>query len=347
MQANIAWGSCHFHLNNKKKWEICPRKLITPSGKKKWPKHELLRDLWHYPLHWLENVRHIPSNPYHNLAKGNVPPAHSSSCSAVDQELRYFAVIRNPYERAISAYYYQAEFKHKTKLHRKFFMNKWIYKHCLEYRNKTNTNDDSSSSSIGSETVHYIPQYEYIFDTHGQRRVHHILHFENLTHEFNDLMAKYNLNITLLDTKTKSSVTVKEDKRFGPQDLYPKVRTILEELYVNDFALGNYSFMTKVERKKALVANYEPPKLAIASSNSKTNTEISLVKERIINETKSKKSHVGKRKSSELEPDDEIVPNPPTAKMQKQKRRQPSAIGAPTTKLNKTASRESKRVKAK
>jgi hypothetical protein len=57
-----------------------------------------------------------------------------------------------------------------------------------------------------------------------------------------------------------------------------------------------------------------------------TNTEISLVKERIINVTQSKKSHVGKRKSSELGPDNEIIPNPPTVKMQKQKRCQPSAI---------------------
>ena len=105
------------------------------------------------------------------------------------------------------------------------------------------------------------------------------------------------------------------------------------------------TYKTKAERKKALVANYEPLAEAIASSNSKTNTEISLVKERIINATQSKKSHVGKRKSPELGPDDDIVPNPPTAKMQKQKRRQPSAIGAPTTKLNKKASRESKRVR--
>jgi hypothetical protein len=40
--------------------------------------------------------------------------------------------------------------------------------------------------------------------------------------------------------------------------------------------------------------------------------------------TQSKKSHVGKRKSSELGPDNEIIPNPPTVKMQKQKRCQPS-----------------------
>ena len=46
-----------------------------------------------------------------------------------------------------------------------------------------------------------------------------------------------------------------------------------------------------------------------------------------------------KRTTSELGPDDEIVPNPPTAKKQRQIRLQPSAIGAPTTKLNKTASR--------
>ena len=81
----------------------------------------------------------------------------------------------------------------------------------------------------------------------------------------------------------------------------------------------------------------------IAGSDTNTNTEISLVKERIINATQSMK----KRTTSELGPDNEIVPNPPTAKKQRQKRLQPSAIGAPTTKLNKTASRGSTRDRKK
>ena len=104
-----------------------------------------------------------------------------------------------------------------------------------------NIANDPNIIGYENRSVFYIPQYEYIFDNHGQRRVQHILHFENLTHEFNELMNMYNLNISLLDTKTKSSVTVKEGDRFGPKDLYPNVRSVLEELFVNDFALGNYS----------------------------------------------------------------------------------------------------------
>lgn len=107
------------------------------------------------------------------------------------------------------------------------------------------------------------------------------------------------------------------------------------------------TYKTKAERIKALVANYKPLAEVIASSNTKTNTEISLVKERIINATQSTKSQFGKRTSSELGADNEIVPNPPTAKKQRQKRIHPSAVGAPTTKLNKTASRGSKRERKK
>jgi len=103
------------------------------------------------------------------------------------------------------------------------------------------------------------------------------------------------------------------------------------------------TYKTKAERIKALVANYKPLAEVIAGSDTNTNTEISLVKERIINATQSMK----KRTTSELGPDHEIVPNPPTAKKQRQKRLQPSAIGAPTTKLNKTASRGSIRDRKK
>ena len=95
------------------------------------------------------------------------------------------------------------------------------------------------------------------------------------------------------------------------------------------------------------MANYKPLAEVIARSDNKTNIEISLVKERIINATQSIKSQFGKRTSSELGPNDEIVPNSPTAKKQRQKRIQPSAIGALTTKANKTASRDLNVIKRK
>jgi len=107
------------------------------------------------------------------------------------------------------------------------------------------------------------------------------------------------------------------------------------------------TYKTKAERIKALVANYKPLVEVIARSDNKTNIEISLVKERIINATQSINSQFGKRTSSGLGPNDGIVPNSPTAKKQRQKRIQPSAIGAPTTKANKTASRGSKRDRKK
>ena len=40
---------------------------------------------------------------------------------------------------------------------------------------------------------HFVPQYCYVFDKHGDKKVKHVLKFENLQVEFESLMKSYGL----------------------------------------------------------------------------------------------------------------------------------------------------------
>jgi hypothetical protein len=254
-QANLAWGCCHFHLNFKKKpWaDMCPLELQTVDPLDQWPAHKVLNDLWHYPLHWLERnttlaAHPMPSNPYHNVAVTNsistektiTSSSTTATCPPQEQELHFFAVVRDPYDRAISEYYFQAGYavkKHLKKLQDPTFLNTWISKAIQRYR--TRRDNPSPWAGWPGKLLHWIPQSEYIFDDQGRRRVRHVLKFENLTSEFQELMERYHVNVTLSEQKDKSGL-VPAESRLGPQNLTEAVRTELESLYANDFALGNY-----------------------------------------------------------------------------------------------------------
>ena len=241
-QANITWGCCHFHLNyGKKPWAgLCPLNVETPTSLDQWPKHKNLRNLWHYPLHWLETneastAHQMPSNPYLNLVAGT---ESLDFCPVEKRDMHFFAVVRDPYARAISEFYYQAGFARKRKIHvleDRTFMNRWIAEKLQSYP----AHMGIANLSWTGKMLHWIPQSEFIFDDQGRRRVRYVLKFENLTAEFNELVQRYHLNMTLLETKYKSG-NVPPSSRLGPGDLNEEVRDKLEQHFARDFALGQY-----------------------------------------------------------------------------------------------------------
>jgi hypothetical protein len=100
-----------------------------------------------------------------------------------------------------------------------------------------------------------------VFDDHKQKRVDHVLKFENLTSEFDELMAHYNLtNIKLSKVVTSSSAKgngkdlapnhavnliplhkSKEPRTLMREDLTIKTKAMIHVVFSRDFDAFGYN----------------------------------------------------------------------------------------------------------
>jgi hypothetical protein len=224
-QKGIPWGACHFNgVHESSRWSICPPLNITDTASASWPSKQSMAGLWHYPLQFLVN-RSLPSDPYDN---------NNGASKCDTSEVHYFGVIRNPYDRMISEFYYQCKF-HKNCMEKKNdlkFMNRFMVK-------KLNM---AMNSDYFHDGGHFIPQHDFIFHANGTKLVHHILRFENLNGDFDALMEDYSLNISLsLKEQGRMRIT---GAKLNASDFFPETRRIIEYYFANDFVLGNYMIMS-------------------------------------------------------------------------------------------------------
>jgi len=169
----------------------------------------------------------------------------------------WFMVVRNPYNRILSEYHFLIEvlgYKH-TKEEFNTFIKKWI----------NNASKDIESHSVYGRKGgdHFTEQYKYL-DSNIQI---HILKFENIKEEFNQLMNKYSYNI-ILNKKVQVS-----KKIFGIKDLSTDTLELIQKVYKRDFELFGYSIdiqdyfkedieePKKVEPKKVEPKKVEPNKV--------------------------------------------------------------------------------------
>jgi len=88
---------------------------------------------------------------------------------------------------------------------------------------------------------HYLNQVNYIHDRDGTKLIKHILHFENLQEEFNDLMQLYNLplNLTVVNVGTYKS----SNNKLSVRDLYPETIHAINEYASVDFRMLGYKMV--------------------------------------------------------------------------------------------------------
>jgi hypothetical protein len=171
-ERKIAWGSCRFF--HKPKREIC--KPIYPSGPD-WPMHV---GWWHLPA-WVFPL--VGSNPY--------------------QSSELFAIVRDPYERMVSEFYYICTLKvkewrpdqcdNRTRLFDKDYMNQWLAKKLSDRESSPLT-----ASSYLSDNGHFTPQADFLVGPHQVRMVDYVLRLDDpkdpLSDQFQRLTAAFGLS---------------------------------------------------------------------------------------------------------------------------------------------------------
>lgn len=246
-QDGIIWGACHY-MNIT---EVGCMAADLPYQAPNYQSYALTSP-WHTPPKLLKKYVEEDKYPYN------------------DADL--FVVIRNPYSRVLSEYYcpwlgFQAKFRKDTK-HDKDpndpdVMNKWVksmvtrLSDAMEEFDQRKDEDAPKKQAKGVNEdryilaqKHYVNQAEYVYD--GDKAiVKNIVHYENLSTEFDALMKEYGISTSLPSKEKGGTYTDKNRSRLSHKDLYPETIALINKFAKPDFEKFGYQMVENFEKNDA------------------------------------------------------------------------------------------------
>jgi len=178
-----------------------------------------------------------------------------------------FTVIRNPYSRVLSEYYcpwmgFQPNYRrgpnpnYEKDQNDPKVMNEWVkgmvkvLGTAMDEFNDRKEEDKFKKQAKGLNEdrrilaqKHYVNQAEYVYDG-DEIVVKHVVHYENLSSEFDALMKKYNIDVTL-PPKEEGIYADAQKSRLSYKDLDPEAIALINEFAKVDFEKFGYQMVEK------------------------------------------------------------------------------------------------------
>lgn len=148
-----------------------------------------------------------------------------------------FAFVRNPWDRAFSAYSYLKKGGSNTPwdIH---FMEKYIKGYdSFEAFIYSLKDDPVKARELSSECPHFRPQYTYICNQKHQILIDYVAKFENINEEFIIIANKLNIKSAYLAHNNKST-----SKSYKNMYTSKEMIDTIGKLYYNDIKLFKYKF---------------------------------------------------------------------------------------------------------
>ena len=232
IDANLSWGDCLFQ-------EHWPGRSCPSSPAQAWPKEDPMgwgRVWWHLP------IQQLPLEELSKNASTSIVSPFKNPYDGFD----LFAVVRNPYDRAVSEFYYHCNrFPSLCKgidgRRAARVMNRNIQKACKALLHVVKTTE-----AYVFHEGHWIPQHDYfVHEPKGTRKIDHLLHLETLEEEFPSLMKAYGLESKVVipphPVKARGDNT---SPKMSVLNLTLSTVKLIEVVYENDFILGGYEMMS-------------------------------------------------------------------------------------------------------